>query len=176
MRKALVLIGFVAASCGGPPRYDGTYQGPATAVLTPAPQPYGSPSYTVTVGINEGVKSTAVQGWITGYGCYAANPIAMTGTFSSDIDKKNALPTVTINIDQLFNACGQAMTLTGTGSLVQDPSSGIFNLVWTAEGDTHCGGLSPHVVMSSGDAGMPRITTDVPDAGPPPPVDAGCTP
>src|SRR5579871_4196571 len=111
MRKALVLTCFVAASCGGPPRYDGTYTGTITSTLTPPPPVYGSPTYSGSIGINEGVKSTAVQGWFTGYGCYAANPIGTNGTFSSDIDKKNNLPTVTIVIDELFNACGQALSL-----------------------------------------------------------------
>jgi hypothetical protein len=145
--SGVVAVLALSLSCGGSPKYDGTYTGTATSALTPTPA-YGSPVYDMTMILTEGSKGTAVQGTFDAGSNYAARQQTSNGTVSATIDGKNQLNPMNVTVDQLFQDCGLNLTVTGTGTLANDPTTKVLTLTWSASGDGTCAGTQTHVVLS----------------------------
>jgi hypothetical protein len=150
------LLGALIFACGGPPKYDGTYEGPMVTTLTPPPPTYGSPTYDSIITLTEGLKGTAVAGSFDGGGLYAAVAQSVVGVINATIDKNNNLIDLSLNIDDLFQGCAQNLVATGSGSLAKDPSNDkILRLSWTASGSGFCAGTMTQFVLGSPDGGIP---------------------
>jgi hypothetical protein len=145
--SGLLAILALSVSCGGSPKYDGTYQGTVTSTLTPAPL-YGSPTYNMTMVLTEGVKGTAVEGTLDAGTNYAAQLQTTSGAVTATVDSKNALNPLSVTVDQLFQDCGVNLTVTGTGSIANDPQSKVLTLTWSAQGSGLCAGTQTQVSLS----------------------------